>query len=80
MKHHAAIRTDRIQLNPKVMVGKPVIRGTRITVEQVLDLLEQGYTVDEVVSEYPRLTADDVYAAIGYARTQIADELVYPAR
>lgn len=53
---------DRIEINPKVMVGKPVIRGTRITVEYLLQLLAQGWTIGKIVAEHPRLTKQDVLA------------------
>ena len=59
----------QIIANPKIMVGKPVIAGTRITVELVLKLLSQGVTVDDLVSKkyYPQLKKTDIYAAIEYA-------------
>lgn len=79
MKQKILPVTQRIVVDPRVMVGQPVVRGTRITVEHILNLLEHGQTVDAVVSEYPRLTEDDVYAAIGYARSQIANEEIYSA-
>ena len=61
----------RIIINPKVMVGKPVVAGTRITVEQVLTLLSQGVTAEELVSQryYPQLKKADVFAAVAYAKT-----------
>ncbi len=66
----------RIEINPKVMVGKPVIRGTRITVEVILDRLAEGASVDEVLDDYPRLKKADVLAAIRYARDTIRNEEV----
>jgi uncharacterized protein (DUF433 family) len=54
----------RITLNPKVMVGKPVIKGTRLTVEYVLNLLARGATVSEVLEEYQGLTTEDVQACL----------------
>ncbi len=70
----------RITINPKVMVGKPVVAGTRITVEQVLALLSQGVTPEELVSRkyYPQLTKADVLAAVAYAKDRLEDERVYP--
>ncbi len=59
--------TDRIEINPNVMLGKPVIRGTRITVELILRKLSEGATVADLLDAYPRLTPDDIQAAIGYA-------------
>ena len=54
---------ERIETNAKIMFGKPVIRGTRVTVEQILRELGEGATVEEVVAAHPRLTAEDVRAA-----------------
>ncbi len=59
--------TDRIEVNPKVMMGKPVIRGTRIPVELVLRKLSEGATADDLLDAYPRLKVEDIQAAIGYA-------------
>ncbi len=59
------------------MVGKPVIRGTRITVELILGQLAAGITVEEVLKNYPHLTREDVYAAIEYATERVAEERVY---
>jgi len=71
---------DRIIINPKIMVGKPIVKGTRITVELILKLLAQGVTVEELISKkyYPHLKKEDVYAAIEYARTIIEEEKIYP--
>ncbi len=51
----------RIAINPKVMVGKPVIRGTRLTVEYILGLLAHATTMEEILEEYPGLAKDDIY-------------------
>jgi uncharacterized protein (DUF433 family) len=53
---------ERITVNPKVMVGKPVIKGTRLTVEYILNLLAHGATVTEILEEYDGLTMDDIQA------------------
>jgi len=68
----------RITVNPKVMAGKPVIRGTRIPVEQVLRLLAQGMTIKQVLDDYPHLTKDDIMAALLYAAKITGKEEVYP--
>lgn len=70
----------RIVINPKVMVGKPIVKGTRITVELILKMLAQGVTVDELVSQkyYPHLKKADIYAAIQYAQNLVKEEKVYP--
>jgi uncharacterized protein (DUF433 family) len=64
----------RIEINPKVMLGKPVIRGTRITVELVLRKLADGATHDDLLEAYPHLTRDDIQAAIAYAADTVAHE------
>ncbi|MCL4192926.1 MAG: DUF433 domain-containing protein [Thermoguttaceae bacterium] len=58
---------NRIVVDPKVLVGKPVIRGTRIAVEFLLDLLANGWTREQILANYPHLTGDDVQAALHYA-------------
>jgi uncharacterized protein (DUF433 family) len=58
--------TDRIEINPKVMMGKPVIRGTRIPVELILRKLSEGATEADLLDAYPRLTKEDIQAAFGY--------------
>jgi uncharacterized protein (DUF433 family) len=60
-------RPDRITSSPDVMLGKPVIRGTRITVEHILEELAAGMTLDDLLQAHPRLTRDDLQAAIDYA-------------
>jgi uncharacterized protein (DUF433 family) len=68
----------RIEINPKVMLGKPVIRGTRITVELVLRKLGEGATQRELLEAYPHLTQDDLQAAITFAADTLAhDETVH---
>lgn len=59
---------NRIEINPSVCNGKPVIRNTRITVQTVLSYLSAGDTVDEVLVAHPRLTREDVLACLAYAR------------
>ena len=68
----------RITLDPDVMVGKPVVRGTRITVELVIGLLAQGWIEQEILSAYPHLTHDDVLACLAYAQDVVSSEKVYP--
>lgn len=57
---------ERITINPKVLVGKPIIKGTRIAAEFVVDLLGRGWTVDRILREYDHLTAADVQACLAY--------------
>ena len=66
--------TDRIEINPKVMLGKPVIRGTRVTVELILRKLSEGATEADLLDAYPRLTRADIQAAIAYAADTLANE------
>ena len=66
--------TDRIEVNPRVMLGKPVIRGTRIPVELILRKLSEGATEDDLLDAYPRLSGQDIQAAIGYAADTLAHE------
>jgi len=67
---------QRIEMRPDVMLGKPVRRGTRITVELVLRKLAEGITVDDLLDAYPRLTGEDVRAAIRFAADSLAHEEV----
>jgi len=62
-----ASRLDRIAVDPQIVHGKPRIRGTRVTVQVILELLAAGESVDELLSEYDELTRDDVLAALEYA-------------
>jgi len=66
--------TDRIEINPKIMLGKPVIRGTRITVELLLRKMSEGATEADLLDAYPQLTRDDLKAALGYAAATLAHE------
>ena len=65
---------DRIEINPRVMFGKPVIRGTRITVELILRKLGEGATHNELREAYPHLSQEDIQAAITYAADTLAHE------
>lgn len=65
---------DRIKIDPQVCEGKPTIRGMRITVEFVLKLLGDGYTADDIVSEYPELEREDVYQAAKYGAWLASDK------
>ena len=69
---------ERIEINPVVMGGKPVIRGTRVPVETVLRKLGAGMTPEAIIGDHPRLTLDDIRAALAFAADYLADEaLVY---
>lgn len=69
---------ERIEINPQVMLGKPVIKGTRITVESVLKKLSQNISIEEILADYPRLTCEDIQAAIAYAATALSTDAVLP--
>ncbi|HJS60069.1 MAG TPA: DUF433 domain-containing protein [Vicinamibacteria bacterium] len=66
--------TDRITINPDVMQGKPVIRGTRITVDLLLRKLSEGSTEGDLLNAYPHLTPDDIRAALAYAAETVSHE------
>ncbi len=68
---------DHIVIDPKVLVGKPVIRGTRISVELVIDLLGRGYTAAQVMEQYPHVTAENIQACLAYASEILRSERVY---
>ena len=69
---------ERVVVDPKVMVGKPITRGTRIPVELIVRMLSQGISEREILDEYPRLQLDDVRAALAYAARALAGEDVFP--
>lgn len=64
--------------DPKIMVGKPVIKGTRITVELILRKLAAGQTVEEILEDYPHLTREGIAAALEYAAESVRFDHVYP--
>jgi len=70
----------RITINPKIMCGKPVIKGTRIPVYLILNLLAAGYTFERIIKAYPQLTKKDIKAALEYAQalTKYEKEIVIP--
>ena len=70
---------DRIEIRPEVVAGKPVIKGTRLAVEFIVELLGEGWTEQQIVGQYPGLTADDVRACLRYASHVLSSEKVYPA-
>ena len=70
--------TERIVLDPAILAGKPVVKGSRLSVEFVIDLLAQGWSVDEVLRNYPGLAREDVQACLEYAGELLRGERVYP--
>jgi len=71
---------DRIVVDPEILVGKPVIRGTRLAVEFIVDLLGQGWSEEQILENYPGLTREDVHACLKYASAVMQSEKVYPLR
>ena len=69
---------ERISTDPKVMAGKPVIRGTRVPVEVIVRMVAQGVPREEILREYPHLEPEDIQAALLYAAAVVADEEVFP--
>jgi uncharacterized protein (DUF433 family) len=69
---------NRIVVDPEILVGKPVVKGTRLAVEFIIDLLAQGWTEAEILRNYPGLTQEDIRACLVYARTVLKAEKVYP--
>jgi uncharacterized protein (DUF433 family) len=72
--HNCRMAHDRIEQNPQIMGGKPVIRGTRVPVELILRKLGAGETSEAVLADYPRLTREDILAAQAFAADYLADE------
>jgi uncharacterized protein (DUF433 family) len=68
----------RIILDPKVLAGKPIIEGTRLSVEFIIGLLADGWTEEQILANYPGLTHDDVVACLAYARDLLSGERVFP--
>lgn len=68
---------DHIEINPRVLVGKPIIKGTRIAVEFVIDLLGRGWSVEQVLREYDHLSHEDIQACFAYAGETLKSERVY---
>ena len=75
---HPRRTPERIVIDPAILVGKPVIRGTRLAVEFLLDLLAEGWTHEQVLQNYPQLAEDDIHAALHYAAEALKRERVFP--
>ena len=71
---------DRIDVNPAVCSGKPIIRGTRIMIRNILGMVAGGYTVDKILEAYPELTAEDVAAALEYAARVVDEDQAHVSR
>lgn len=69
-----------ITIDPHILVGKPTIKATRISVELVIDLLASGWTHEQILDSYPTLTADDIRACLAYASELLHSEKVFPLK
>ncbi len=69
---------ERIVTDPKVLVGKPVIKGTRLAVEFILELLAERWSHEQILKSYPQLNEEDIWAVLQYAAETIKQERVYP--
>jgi uncharacterized protein (DUF433 family) len=70
---------SRITLDPLVLAGKPVIRGTRLSVEFVIGLMAEGWNEADIIKNYPGITRDDLMACLAYARDTLSSEKVFPS-
>jgi uncharacterized protein (DUF433 family) len=70
--------STNITCNPEILLGKPCISGTRLSVELVLDKLAAGQSFEELLESHPNLTRDGILAALAFARDSIKNEIVYP--
>lgn len=70
---------DHITSDPEVLTGKPIIKGTRISVDHVLGLLENGWSETDILESFPHLTPQNIRACLGYAREILAEQTVYPS-
>jgi len=68
----------RIAVDPEVMVGKPVVKGTRLTVEHILSLLISGMTIEEILEDYPNLAREDIFACLAFAKEALSNSTFMP--
>jgi uncharacterized protein (DUF433 family) len=71
---------ERIELNPEILTGKPVVKGTRLAVEFIIDLLAQGWSEEAILNSYPGLAPEDIRACLNYASALLHAEKVYPLK
>jgi uncharacterized protein (DUF433 family) len=69
----------RITLDPQVLAGKPVVRGTRLSVEFVIGLMAEGWSEADILANYPGITHEDIIACLAYARDTLSSEKVFPS-
>lgn len=70
-------KLEQIEINPKIMMGKPVIKGTRITVEQILETLAESTSIENVLKAHPHLTAEQIHAALAFAAKSLRGDEIY---
>ena len=70
-------KQDRIAIDPEILVGKPVVKGTRLAVEFIIDLLAQGWTDKDMLRNYPSLSQEDIQACLRYASSVLKSDKVY---
>jgi len=73
------VSTERIVIDPAILAGKPIVRGTRLSVEFIIGLLADGWSEAEIVAEYPGLSPEDIRACLAYARDVLQSERVFPS-
>jgi len=71
---------ERITVDPEVLAGKPIIKGTRVSVEFIIELLSGGTSIEELLKNYPRITKEDVLACLAYAKDVLQDFHEYPLK
>jgi len=69
---------ERIVVDPRILVGKPIIKGTRIAVQQIMDELAEGWTEKDILDQHDQLTVDDLHACYAYCAELVRDEIVVP--
>ena len=72
------MNSNLIISNPEIMMGKPVIAGTRITVELILEKLSYGESIEQIIESYPQLTRESIYAALNFAAKALKSDIIYP--
>ncbi|MGI8599417.1 MAG: DUF433 domain-containing protein [Chitinophagaceae bacterium] len=70
---------NHVEINPLIMVGKPIIKGTRITIESIMEELAAGYSIQQILKAHPNLQESDILAALQYVATIMKNEKVYTA-
>lgn len=72
------MKINWIESNPEIKMGKPIIKGTRISIEMILDKLSAGETIEQIIEAYPKLNKEAILAAIGFASEALKADVIYP--